>query len=117
MYITKTFKHKMYDCDVQLIVTSNILKVVNNLYKKFNTGMKYTDYIAGLMLSVSMNKYYIIINSEFLTYNIINHELFHAVMSITSDRTVYEEESRALLMGTLSEDIYTFLKTKNIKIN
>lgn len=115
MYLTKTFTDKHNDCKIQFII-GNATNIVNRLYKKYNTGMIYKEFIGGYMLTVSMNCYHIIIDSNHISYNVINHELFHAVMAITTDRNVFEEESRALLMGTISDCIYHFLKEKHIKI-
>jgi len=114
--IKKTFKIKIYDTSVEFIITKDILKTVNNIYKKHNTDYRYTDYIAGIMITMSLNKYQIIINKDFLNINTLSHETFHAVMAITSDRASYEEENRAWLQGYIMQEIFNFLKTKDLTI-
>jgi len=93
--IKKTFKIKIYDTSVEFIITKDILKTVNNIYKKHNTDYRYTDYI---------------------NINTLSHETFHAVMAITSDRASYEEENRAWLQGYIMQEIFNFLKTKDLTI-
>jgi hypothetical protein len=49
-------------------------------------------------------------------HNTIAHEVFHAVMKITEDRDINDEEAQAWLVGHISGDIYKFLKRKKIEI-
>lgn len=116
MYFKKTISIPLYDTKVKLIITPDILKVVNNFYKKHNTNFRYTDSIAGMMLTMSMDEYTILISTDFLTYNTIMHELFHCVMAITADRNNFEEENRAWVQGFIAQEIFNFIKNKGIKI-
>lgn len=116
MYLTKTINLSIYDCKVQLIITSDARKTINKLYKKHNTDMVYEHYIAGMMFTVSMNKYMIIIDENHLTYNTITHETLHCSLAITADRNIFQEENQCWLLGLLCQDIFTFLKDKKIEI-
>ena len=116
MYLQKTFELKLYDCRVQIIVSKSATQTVNKLYKKYNTGMTYTDCIAGMMVTVSMNKYYLVVDEKHLTYNTICHELYHLTQGITYDRNIFEEEPRAWLQGILAQEIFDFLKKKKVNI-
>jgi len=106
----------MYDCKIQFIVSKNAKKTVNRLYKKYNTGMKYEDTIAGFMLTMSMNQYYLIIDENYLTYNCLTHELYHLTQSLTADRNIFEEEQRAWVQGACAQEIFDFLNLKKVKI-
>ncbi len=116
MYLTKTIKLPLYDTTVQFLVVKSAKKTVNRLYKKYNTGMVYRDTIAGFMMNVSINKYYIIIDENHLTYNTILHELMHLSNAITCDRSVYEEEPKCWLHGQLGQEIFDYLKFKKVNI-
>lgn len=114
--MTKTFPIVIYDTKVQFIVTKNAKKYVNNLYKNHNIKDVYKSDIAGVMFTMDMNIYRIIVDQKFLSYNTIIHELFHCIMAITYDRVITDEEARAWLIGDLGEKIFKFLESKNIKL-
>lgn len=54
---------------------------------------------------------------KYLSHNTIAHEVFHAVMKITEDRDIKDEEAQAWLVGHITGDIYKFLKKKVIEIS
>lgn len=117
MHLQKSIKIKIYDTTVCFIVCEDAQKKVNQLYKKYNTGMKFNEYLEGLMFTVSMNRYYLVVGEAHLTHNTILHELFHTVKAIAFDRNISEEESLAWIQGFIGEQIYKFLESKNIKIS
>jgi hypothetical protein len=112
MNISKIIKLPLYDCKVKLIITEDALDTVNKLHKKYKIERSDNDYIAGMMFSANMDLYVIVIDFKFLTYNTLQHEQFHAVMSITADRNIFEEEQRAWLSGYLAQEIYNWLNKK-----
>lgn len=118
MYLTKTFPVKMYDCKVQLIVTKNIVKAHNriNCYHKTDFLWEKDTNVAGCMILCSISKYYMLINEEFLSYNTICHELLHCTYAIAYDRGIHEEEARAWIQGEVGQQIFDFLKSKNVTL-
>ena len=118
MYLSKTFKISIYDAHVQFIITKNITKTVNRIhaYHKSGTVWGKDETAAGCTILCSTVKYYIVINSEYLTHNTICHELYHCVCTMANDRGIHEEESRAWLQGIIAEEIYKYLKEKNIEV-
>lgn len=116
MYLTKTIPIPIYTTAIKFIVTGDILKSVNKVYKKHNCGMFYKDLMAGCSISLSINTYYIILDKDYLTPQYINHEILHSILAITQDRGIYEEESRCYLMGIVSKEIYDFLKSKKVSL-
>lgn len=116
MYLSKTIPVPIYSTKVRFIVTGDAKKTVNSFHKKHNIHHKYEDCIEGLMFTVGMDIYNIIIDSNYLSHNTIQHETFHAVMAITADRNIFEEEQRAWLMGYLGQEIQNFLKSKKVSL-
>lgn len=116
MYLTKTIPIKIYDTKVQFIVTSNICKTVQNIYKKHNIDLKWDSTPAGTMIALHINHYRIVINSDYLSYNTIIHEALHCIMCITFDRAIHEEEARCWLLGDICQQIFDHLKNKGITL-
>ena len=63
-----------------------------------------------------IDSYYLLLGSQYLTHNTIAHELYHAVVRITEDRDITDEEAQAWLVGHLSGEIYKFLDKKKLVI-
>jgi hypothetical protein len=61
-------------------------------------------------------KYYLLLNTKYLSHNTIAHEVFHATVRVTEDRDITDEEAQAWLSGHLTGVIYKFLAKKNIAI-
>ena len=116
MYLSKTIKVPLYETKVQFIVTSDIIKVVNNVYKKHNINTVWSDAPSGTMLGLGLDLYRVVINADYFNYNTIMHELLHCVMCITFDRGIHEEEARCWLIGYLAEGFLSYIDIKGIKI-
>lgn len=118
MYLTKTIPIKEYSTKLQFIITSDIVKVHNRINEYHRTGVvwKKGEGVEGCMILCSMSKYYMLINSNYLTVDTIAHELYHCVCNIAGDRGIFEEESRAWLQGFIAQQIYNFLKDKKIEL-
>jgi hypothetical protein len=118
MYLSTTFPVKIYDTKVQFIVTSDIVKIANRIQAFHRTGViwKKEDAPAGCVILCSIAKYYILINSKYLSYNTICHELYHCTCTMASDRAIHEEESRAWIQGYLANFIFKFIKEKGVEI-
>lgn len=116
MYLSKTLSLKIYDTKIQFVVTPKIVKTVNTLYKKHNIDLGWTDAPAGCIISLSINKYHIIISDQYITYNTILHELYHLIKTLTFDRGIFEEEAQAWIYGLVGQEIFNFLNLKKVKI-
>lgn len=116
MYFSKTIQVKLYATKVQFIITSDIVKVTNNIYNKHNLSCDVTYSLAGCCIQFDMNHYYIVINSEYITYNTILHELHHCIYAIASDRSVFEDEAKAWIQGEVGQEIFNFINYKGIKV-
>lgn len=118
MYLSTTFPIKIYDTKIQFIITDDIIKTGNKVMLEHKTGVVWTkeDASAGCVILCNMRKYYIVINSHYLSYNTICHELYHCTCAIGSDRGIHEEESRAWIQGYLANCIFKFIKEKAVEI-
>lgn len=118
MYLVKTIKLDLYDTKVKFIVTSNIVRTANKINAYHRTGVKWKkdEAPAGCTILCSMATYYILIDESSLNHNTIFHEVFHCVSNIASDRGVGEEEAKCWIQGLLGQEIYDFLKFKQIEL-
>lgn len=118
MYLTKTIDYKQYNTKVQYIITSDIVKTVNRIHAYHRSGVTWEDSEnpEGCTILCSMSKYYIVLNSQYLSHNTFAHELFHCTCNLAADRGIYEEEGRAWIQGFIAQGFYDFLKSKNITI-
>jgi hypothetical protein len=114
MYLSTTFPVKIYDTKVQFIITSDIVKVANRIHAFHKAGnvWRKEEVSAGCTILCSMSKYYILINSSYLSYNTICHELYHCTCAIAFDRGIHEEEARAWIQGYIANQIFKFIKEK-----
>ena len=112
----KKIKIEQYSCELILIVTDKIKEDTNKILKDANSKIKVDYEIEGIFLFHDIDKYYLLLSTQHLTHNTISHEVYHAVVRITEDRDISDEETQAWLMGYLIGTIYKYLETKKIKI-
>ncbi len=106
-----------FSCKLHFIVTDELQKEMNKLYKKYKDGEKFDIEVEGCVFSPCMYDIYMVIDTKYLTHNTISHEIFHVVNNIQKDRDIVDEESGAWLIGYVSEFVYKFLKKKKIDVN
>lgn len=117
MRVSFNIKLPTYACDVQVIICDgDVRKEINKIYKKHKSKEIYTDSVAGLTLSFSMNKYYVFYHTDHLSHNTIAHELYHVTRGLTEERDIKEEEAQAWLMGYLIEETYKNIEKKKLNI-
>lgn len=113
----KKIKVDQYSCELIVIISDNIKDDTNKILKKAKSKTIIDYEIEGILLFHDIDKYHLLLSSQHLSHNTIAHEIYHAVVRITEDREISDEETQAWLMGYLTEQIYLFLNTKNVKIN
>lgn len=112
------FKIKLptYNCELQFCVLDGLNSEINKLYKKYNVNEVFDESAEGVLFTPDIDKYILLIDLKYLSHNTIAHEIFHAVMKITEDRDINDEEAQAWLIGHITGDIYKFLKRKAISV-
>lgn len=116
MKITSTLKLSTYTCQLVLVVTDQLKAEVNAVYKKHKLNEVFDIDAEGVMVSLSMSKYYLIIDGDCLSHNTIAHECFHVVNRIMQDRDIRDEEAGAWIAGHVSSFIYKSINKKNLTI-
>lgn len=115
-----TIKVETYNCSVVFVVTSELSKEIGKVYSKYKIkDFKLEDIQdgnEGILLSPDINKYHLLIDGVYLSHNTIAHEIYHAVVRITEDREVTDEEAQAWLCGYLTGAVYKFLEKKEVKV-
>ena len=116
MRMSTKIKLQTYGCEIVFVLTDTTSQAAKRIFNKH--GIKYEDYgeVEGLVISASINNYYLIIDKKYLSHNTIAHEIFHIAVRITEDREIYEEENRAWIAGYVSEKIYRFLSNKKVSV-
>jgi hypothetical protein len=114
----QTLKIKLptYNCELYFSVLDNLNVEINKLYKKYKVNETFDESAEGLLFTPDIDKYILLVDIKYLTHNTIAHEIFHAVMKITEDRDISDEEAQAWLIGHITGDVYKFLRRKNITI-
>jgi hypothetical protein len=99
------------------MVTDQLKVESQKIYKKFNLKLEDDDGESeGILLTPDIDKYFLIIDVKYLSHNTIAHEIYHAVVRVTEDRGVVEEEAQAWLCGHLAGVVYKFLDKKKLEI-
>jgi hypothetical protein len=112
----KTIKLNIFNCKVNFILSKDIIKDINKIFKKNKEVFTLDCELEGIVFYFTISEYFIIINNDYLTHNTLAHEIYHAVIKITEPRDITDEETQAWLCGKLTEDIYKFFKIERLEI-
>jgi hypothetical protein len=116
MRIKKEIKLPTYNCAIELIITDNIQRVANSIYKKYNLKDTLDYDVEGVVLTIDIDRYYLIFSPQYLSHNTIAHEIYHCVVRVTEERDVVDEEAQAWLSGHITSEVYRFFSKKGIKV-
>jgi hypothetical protein len=112
----KKIKLSTYNCCVVFVITDELKPYINNLYKKLKCNDSFSAEAEGVVVTLDIDNYYVILDTQYLSHNTIAHELYHAVVKVTEDRDIVDEESQAWLIGYLSQEMYKFIDKNKFKI-
>ena len=113
---SKRIKLDTYNCFVTVTITDQLKSVANMLYRKMKSKDSFTFEAEGVVITFDIDNYYIILDTQYLTNNTICHELYHAVVKVTEDREIVDEEAQAWLMGYLAQIVYRFVYKCGYKV-
>lgn len=113
---TKKIKLSTYNCQVIIIITDDLKAKVNSVYKKFKQDEIFSHEAEGVVFTFDIDSYYIILDEVYLSHNTIAHEIYHAVVKVTEDRDIVDEEAQAWLMGYLTEVMYKHIYKNGFSI-
>jgi hypothetical protein len=118
MKSTITIKLPTYSCQVIVTITDQLAIESEKIYKKFKIKADEDDdnENEGILITANIDKYFLLIDLKYLSHNTIAHETYHAVVRVTEDRGISDEEAQAWLCGHLSGVIYKFLDKKKLPI-
>jgi len=112
----KKLKLSTYNCEINIIITDDVCKEVNKAYKKHKVKENFNDVVEGIVITIDLNIYYLILNTKYLSHNTIAHEVYHSVVRVTEDRGIEEEEAQAWLGGYITGEIYKFIEKKKLTV-
>ena len=117
MKSSTTIKLPTYSCQIVFTVTDKLKTETSRVYKKFKLKEEDDDgENEGILITPDIDKYFLLIDSGYLSHNTIAHEVYHAVVRVTEDRGIVDEEAQAWLCGHLTTVIYKFLSKKKFEI-
>lgn len=117
MKVSTTIKLPTYSCQVVIIVTDQLRAESDKIYKKYKLKCEEEDgENEGILISPEIDQYFLLVDVKYLSHNTIAHETYHAVVRVTEDRGIVDEEAQAWLCGHLSGVIYKFLDKKKLEI-
>ena len=114
-----TIKISTYNCQVTFMVTDKIKAESIKIYKDYNLKLEPAvddGENEGIVISPDIDKYFLLVDLVYLTYNTIAHEIYHVVVRVTEDRGITDEEAQAWLCGHITGEVYKFLEKKNLKV-
>jgi uncharacterized protein (DUF1499 family) len=89
----------------------------SKIYKKFKLNVEDEDGESeGMVISPDIDKYFLIIDLNYLSHNTLAHEIYHVVVRVTEERDIVDEEAQAWLAGHITGVIYKFLDKKKFQI-
>jgi len=118
MTITGSFKVPIYECEIKIIISDNLLRSINSRLKKFgDKGLKTEPSAFFYHPGGDCIVYYLFFSFEKLNVNCINHEKSHVVEKILMDCDIKPiDEVRSYLDGFISHKIDLFFKRRKIKL-
>jgi len=116
MSLSTTIKLPTYSCKIIVRIVDSVCDEAGKIYKKYKIKEDFGGEAEGAVIMPDIDVYYLLLGSSYLTHNTIAHELFHAVVRVTEDRGVADEEAQAWLAGHLTAVIYKFLEKKKLDI-
>ena len=69
----------------------------------------------GCAFNFSPDLYYMVLSSKNLTHGLIAHELWHITDEIRKQKGSHEVDA-TYLIETVTDKIYAFLKSKNVRV-
>ncbi len=112
----KNLKIPIYECTLQFIITDHLMDEVNRIYKKLDIPELFVDHAEGCLVSTDIDMYILLFDIKYLSHNTIAHEVFHAVIKMTEDREIADDEQQAWLCGWITESLYKFINKKNLTV-
>jgi hypothetical protein len=118
MKVTTTIKLETYSCELIFTATDQMKNDSEKIYRKYKIKVEDEDdgENEGILLSTDISKYFLLIDFKYLSHNTIAHEIYHAVVRVTEDRGIVDEEAQAWLCGHITGTIYKFLDKKKLQI-
>jgi transcription initiation factor IIE alpha subunit len=113
---SKKLKLATYNCNLIIIITDKLKAEVEAVYKRLKHKDSLEGEAEGVLITLDIDNYYLIFDTQYLSHNTIAHEIYHAVVKITEDRGIVEEEAQAWLMGYLTGEVYKYIEKNSFGI-
>lgn len=115
MEVKDLFNVDVYCCNVEVIFTDDIEKIVEELDELYGDAEN-LHHAEGFVYANTSELYYLVFDNRYLSHNTVGHELFHLACMITADRDIEDEEARCWLNGYLHSTTYKLIKEHKIDL-
>ncbi len=113
----KTLQIPIYNTSVNVFVVEHMDYMQEYLdKKKVAVDVSGCDGCVFQLSNDDKFQYNIVFQKDKLSHNLIAHEIFHLGTDMTQDIEIREDESRAWLVGYLSQEIYKLLIKEDFTI-
>lgn len=116
MKLSTTIKLPTYSCKIVVGIVDSVAAEAEKVYKRYKIKEDFGSEAEGAVIMPDIDVYYLLLGVKYLTHNTIAHEIFHAVVRVTEDRGIVDEEAQAWLAGHLTAVTYKFLDKKKLEI-
>lgn len=101
---------KAFGCTILLVLTDRLHLAEKQVHKKYKTMEKPCEdgTAEGVTISIGFDLYVMILDTNYMSYNLVGHEVCHVVQRIVNDREITDEETMAWLTGYLCEEVHSF---------
>lgn len=114
--MTKTIQLPIYKTKVVVMFCKNVKKDAQKLYKKHNHPFLEEQEYRGLVFYFDIDCNYLLLSIEDLTHGLIAHETSHVLDDIFNINNIQDTEAKGFLCEFLIDEIYKYIKLKNIII-
>lgn len=114
MLVRKDFINTNYNTTVKFILTDELNKTLKRINKKHKLEHEDCD-CEGIVVTVSSELFYLIIDISHFSWNTLFHEVNHLSSAICKLRNIEDEESISWTSGWIGGELAKLFKTKKLE--
>lgn len=105
----------MYHTQIDLRIVKSARRCMKGIMLKHKCKYKEKEESRGLVWMYSSDKYYLILNVNFLTHGVVAHEVEH-IRAYIVEHAGSAEVDCSYLVEYITDRIYAFLELRNVRV-